>query len=317
MLRLQATVLREQLRKLVDVSYKSGPNAGYVTRPVELGNIQTISYSVHREKFPVRCLGKVYPKAYTRGPRTIAGSFIFTILREQALSDLLNAGLNFYNTGVTTGNDSAYPELSTILVDQLPSSQPGQVSGGDLDLVEREAQRITIERKAFRADQFQLNSHPQAHFLHTAQEILRQTGGKLDAFCDFVGTAGSFAGCTTAFKEYNPEIKCYLVEPATAAVLADKPVNNPNHRIQGGGYSMTELPFINPGEVDGFIQVTDEQAIQMARALARKEGIFAGYSAGANVAAAMSLLKGELSGATIVVLLSDSGLKYLSTDLWA
>jgi cysteine synthase A len=203
-----------------------------------------------------------------------------------------------------------------VLVDQLPSSLPGQVSGGDLELVERAAQKITAERNAFRADQFHLLSHPRAHYLNTAQEILRQTGGKFDSFCDFVGTAGSYAGCTTAFKEHNPKIKCYLVEPATSAVLSGEPVTNPNHRIQGGGYSMTDLPFINPEEVDGFIQVADEEAIRISRELARKEGIFAGYSAGANVAAALSLLKGDLSGATIVVLLSDSGLKYLSTDLW-
>lgn len=203
-----------------------------------------------------------------------------------------------------------------VLVDQLPSSQPGQVSGGDLELVERAAQKIVAERKAFRADQFHLKSHPRAHFLHTAQEILRQTDGKFDAFCDYAGTAGSYTGCTAAFKEHDPGIKCYLVEPASAAVLSGRPVTDPNHRIQGGGYSMTDLPFINPEEVDGYLQVTDEEAFHTARELARKEGIFAGYSAGANVAAALSLLKGELSGATIVVLLSDSGLKYLSTDLW-
>jgi cysteine synthase A len=204
-----------------------------------------------------------------------------------------------------------------VLVDQLPSSLPGQVSGGDLELVELAAQEITAEKNAFRADQFHLESHPRAHFLHTAQEIIRQTEGKFDAFCDFVGTAGSYAGCTAAFKEYNPKIKCFVVEPASSAVLSGEPVTNPNHRIQGGGYAMTDLPFINPEEVDGFIQVSDEEAIHISRELARKEGIFAGYSAGANVSAALSLLKGELGGATIVVLLSDSGLKYLSTDLWS
>jgi cysteine synthase A len=203
-----------------------------------------------------------------------------------------------------------------VLVDQLPSSLPGQVSGGDLELVEKTAQQISAERNAFRADQFHLESHPRAHFQHTAQEILRQTEGKFDAFCDYVGTAGSYAGCTAAFKEYNPKIKSYLVEPATAAVLSDRTVTNPNHRIQGGGYSMTDLPFIDSHQVDGFLQVTDEEAIHNARELARKEGIFAGYSSGANVAGALSLLEGELSGGTIVVLLSDSGLKYLSTDLW-
>jgi cysteine synthase A len=204
-----------------------------------------------------------------------------------------------------------------VLVDQLPSSLPGQVSGGDLELVELAAQEITAEKNAFRADQFHLESHPRAHFLYTAQEIIRQTEGKFDAFCDFVGTAGSYAGCTAAFKEYNPKIKCFVVEPASSAVLSGEPVTNPNHRIQGGGYAMTDLPFINPEEVDGFIQVSDEEAIHISRELARKEGIFAGYSAGANVSAALSLLKGELGGATIVVLLSDSGLKYLSTDLWS
>ena len=203
-----------------------------------------------------------------------------------------------------------------VLVNQLPTSRPGQVSGGDLELVEKAAQEITAERDAFRADQFHLQSHPQAHYLNTAQEVLRQTDGNFDAFCDYVGTAGSYAGCAAAFKEYNSDIQCYLVEPATAAVLSGQRVTNPNHRIQGGGYSMTDLPFINPEQVDGFIQITDEEAIHTARELARVEGIFAGYSAGANVAAALSLLKGELSGATIVVLLSDSGLKYLSTDLW-
>jgi cysteine synthase A len=99
-------------------------------------------------------------------------------------------------------------------------------------------------------------------------------------------------------------------------VLAGRPVTQPNHKIQGGGYSMADLPFINPAHVDGFLQVADEEAIQAARKLARTEGIFAGFSSGANVAAAEKLLAGELRGKTVVVLLNDSGLKYLSTDLW-
>ena len=97
-----------------------------------------------------------------------------------------------------------------VLVDQLPGSQPGQVSGGDLALVEQEAQRIVLERKAFRADQFRLAGNFRAHYLHTGPEILQQSGGKIDAFCDFAGTGGSFAGCAAAFKEYNPVIKCFL-----------------------------------------------------------------------------------------------------------
>ena len=203
-----------------------------------------------------------------------------------------------------------------VLVDQLPESQPGQVSGGDLALVEEAAQRITKECNAFRADQFQLPGSWRAHYLHTASEILKQSNGKIDVFCDYAGTGSSFAGCAAAFKEHNPNILCYLVEPAGAAILAGKPLINPNHRIQGGGYSMAELPFIHKDQIDGYLQVTDEEAMEAARRLARQEGIFAGFSSGANVAAAMQLLRTTCQGKMIVVLLNDSGLKYLSTDLW-
>jgi cysteine synthase len=203
-----------------------------------------------------------------------------------------------------------------VLVDQLPDSVPGQVSGGDLALVEQETQRIVQELGAFRADQFHLESNARAHYLHTGQEILKQVNGSFHAFCDFAGTGGSFSGCTAAFKEYDPSIKCYLVEPAGAAILAGQPITNPNHRVQGGGYSMPGLPLVDTNYIDGFIQVSDNQAVDFSRRLAREEGIFAGFSSGANVSAAMQLLESQYRGLTVVVLLNDSGLKYLSTDLW-
>ncbi|OGS18198.1 MAG: cysteine synthase [Elusimicrobia bacterium RIFOXYA2_FULL_40_6] len=206
-----------------------------------------------------------------------------------------------------------------VLVDQCPGSKRGQVSGKDLECVEIETQRIVKERGAFRADQFRLESHVRAHLLHTGPEILKQCKAgniEFDAFCDFAGTGGSFAGCAAVFKEFKPSIACYLVEPKDAAVLAGKPLKNPNHRIQGGGYSMTDLSFLNPEHIDGYLQVSDEEAIETARRLAKEEGIFAGFSSGANVAAALQLLKGSCKGKTVAVLLSDSGLKYLSTDLW-
>ena len=188
-----------------------------------------------------------------------------------------------------------------VLVDQLPDSQPGQVSGGDLELVEQAAQRIARERGAFRADQFRHRGNFRAHYLHTGPEILRQAGGRIDAFCDFAGTGGTFAGCAAAFKESNPAIECFMVEPAS-----------PRHRIQGGGYSMADLPLVRPDHVDGRVVVSDEEAILAARRLAREEGIFAGFSSGANVSAALRLLKGR----TVVTLINDSGMKYLSTELW-
>jgi len=203
-----------------------------------------------------------------------------------------------------------------VLVAQLPGGKPGQVSGGDLDLVEQEAQRIVRERDGFRADQFNNAGNARAHFLHTGPEIIRQSAGRLDAFCDFVGSGGSFAGCAAAFKQYKPAIRCFVVEPAGAAVLAGEPASNPQHRIQGGGYSRPQLPLIKPEHIDGYIQVTDDEATHMARRLAREEGIFAGFSSGANVAAAMKLLEGRCRGQSIAVLINDSALKYLSTDLF-
>lgn len=203
-----------------------------------------------------------------------------------------------------------------VLVDQLPASVPGQVSGGDLELVEQETRRIVEERSAFRADQFRLRSNFRAHYLQTGPEIIQQSGGQIDIFCDFIGTGGSFAGCTAAFKEHNSEIKCFIVEPQGAAILAGEAVTYPNHRIQGGGYAMRDLPMINPEHVDGYRSVSDDHAIHMARKLAKEEGIFAGFSSGANVAAAMDLLRDAFKDKTAVVLICDSGLKYLSTDLW-
>lgn len=79
---------------------------------------------------------------------------------------------------------------------------------------------------------------------------------------------------------------------------------------------MANLKFLANTEIDGYIQVSDKEVIQVSRRLAREEGIFAGFSSGANVAAALKLLKGELVGKKIVCLMCDSGLKYLSTDLW-
>ena len=203
-----------------------------------------------------------------------------------------------------------------VLVDQAPGSPPGQVSGQDLAKVEQEAQRIVKDRNAFRADQFKLQGNFRAHYLHTGPEILKQTRGKIDVFCDFVGSGGTFAGVSAALKEHNPLIKCFVVEPASAAVLAGKTITNPNHRIQGGGYSMKELPLLKKETIDGFLQVTDEEAMQTARDLAKTEGIFAGFSSGANVAAALKLLNKQFKDKTIVTLINDSGLKYLSTDLW-
>lgn len=203
-----------------------------------------------------------------------------------------------------------------VLVDQEADSASGHVTGDDLALVEEEAQRITAERDAFRADQFRLPGAANAHEFGTAQEIWRQSGGRIDIFCEFVGTGGTFVGISRFLKAQNPEIMCYLIEPEGAAALAGKKVVNPSHRIQGGGYAMSSLNGLHDSLVDGMLEISDETAIEASRRLATEEGIFAGFSSGSCVAAAEHLLQTEHVGATALVILADSGLKYLSTDLW-
>ena len=203
-----------------------------------------------------------------------------------------------------------------ILVDQCQGSKPGEVSGNDLKLVDIKAVRLTSERNAFRADQFEHEGNGNAHYFGTAPEIWEQSSGEVTAFCDFAGSGGTFAGCSRFFKERNPGIECYVVEPEDAATLSGSGVIRPEHPIQGGGYSMEELSQLNGIEPDGYLKVSSREAIELARRLAKEEGIFAGYSAGANLAGAIQLLEGPLPGATVAIIACDSGLKYLSTDLW-
>lgn len=204
-----------------------------------------------------------------------------------------------------------------VLVDQLPGSVPGQVSGGDLALVDEKARDITAQRGAFRADQFARAGNPMAHYQTTGPEIWAQSGGALDGFVDFLGSGGTFAGTARFLKEQDAAIRCFALEPEGAAALAGNKVTHPDHPIQGGGYSMRDLAFMRDVTPDGYLTVEGETARQTARDLARLEGIFAGFSAGANVAGALDLLRGGMAGTTIAVVICDSGLKYLSTDLWA
>ena len=215
-----------------------------------------------------------------------------------------------------------------ILVDQCPNSVPGQVSGADLAKVFDVTEAVVHERAAFRADQFQLGGNARAHEMHTGPELLAQAAGSgltIDGFVDFVGSGGTFGGVTTALRTalgagYSGG-GCYLVEPAGAAVLAGQ-VAEPGvgipHKIQGGGYGMRDLVPLRMQDQppDGYLQVSSEEATETCRKLAKLEGIFSGFSGGANVHAAMQLLRGPLKGKTVACLICDSGLKYLSTDLW-
>ena len=203
-----------------------------------------------------------------------------------------------------------------VLVDQCSGSRPGEVSGEDLKLVDDKATRLAAERNAFRADQFEHPGNKLSHYTGTAPEIWVQSSGSITAFCDFVGSGGTFAGCARYFREQDPNIRCFFVEPAGAAALSGEPIVNSDHPIQGGGYSMAELAQLDGAAPDGYLKVSSDDAIQCTRRLAREEGVFAGYSTGANLSAALQLLNGPLPGATIAIIACDSGMKYLSTELW-
>ncbi|MCF4114901.1 MULTISPECIES: PLP-dependent cysteine synthase family protein [Dethiosulfovibrio] len=203
-----------------------------------------------------------------------------------------------------------------VLVPQSEGAVEGQVSGRDLELVERRTGALVMEREAFRADQFRLDSSYRAHLENTAVEMWEQSDGRIDCFVDLVGSGGTFEGCAEKLKSYRSDIRCYVAEPAAAAVYAGCPLSNGGrHRIQGCGYAM-DLPKIKRKHIDGCVQVTDEDACRTTRDLARLEGCFVGISSGANVWAAIQLLRGKERGGTIALTLNDSGLKYLSSDLF-
>lgn len=201
-----------------------------------------------------------------------------------------------------------------VIVPQAPGGMPGQVTGADLALVEAEAQAITLGRNAFRADQFRHAGNPFAHESGTAPEIWDASGGTVTAFCDFAGSGGTLGGAARFFGRHG--VRCYAVEPEGAEVIAGQPVTTPDHPIQGGGYGMSGLDHLQGVTLAGCLSVSGAAARDHARLLARTEGIFGGFSAGANLAGAFQLLSGPEAGGTVAIVICDSGLKYLSTDLW-
>ena len=201
------------------------------------------------------------------------------------------------------------------LVPQVGEARPGQVSAEDLQAVEVRTQELVQKLGAFRPDQFNNPSSVAAHAATTGEEIWRQTEGKVTHFVASIGTGGTFIGASKALKKHNPEIRCYAAEPASAPFIAGRPVTNTSHKIQGTGYALVP-PLWDASLCDGFLTATDEAAVATARQLATREGVFGGFSAGANVACALELARDAHAGSVIVTVACDTGLKYLSTDLF-
>lgn len=178
------------------------------------------------------------------------------------------------------------------------------------------AQAIADESSAaFIPQQFENPANTEIHRTTTGQEIWKDTDGKVDIFVAGVGTGGTISGVGATLKAYNPEVQIVAVEPTDSPVLSG---GNPGpHKIQGIGAGFIPKNF-NPEVVDEIFPVTNDQAILTARQLGREEGMLVGISSGAAAYAATQLaLRPENKGKTIVVLLPDTGERYLSTLLYA
>ncbi len=187
--------------------------------------------------------------------------------------------------------------------------------GGMNEAVEATA-RIAAERgDCFIPDQFSNPANPEVHRRTTAEEIWRDTGGKVDVFVAGVGTGGTITGVGEVLKERNPKLHVVAVEPKSSAVLSGGPPGP--HKIQGIGAGFVPA-VLNREILDEIIPVDDEDALDMARLLARREGVLAGISAGAAVWAAVQVgSRPEFKGARVVAVLPDSGERYVSTPFFA
>jgi cysteine synthase A len=181
--------------------------------------------------------------------------------------------------------------------------------GGMTEAVEL-AEEIREQRKGFMPQQFSNPANPEVHRRTTAEEIWRDTDGEVGAFVAGVGTGGTITGVGGVLKERSPETLVVAVEPATSPVLSGGAPGP--HKIQGIGAGFVPA-VLDRSVIDEVIAVSDEEALEMARLAARREGVLSGISAGANIKAALDVAaRPEMSGKRVVTIVCDSGERYVS-----
>jgi cysteine synthase A len=181
--------------------------------------------------------------------------------------------------------------------------------------IEKAKEIMRSRKDCFMPHQFDNPANPDAHRRLTADEIWQDTEGRIDVFVAGVGTGGTITGVGEALKARNPAIRVVAVEPASSSVLSG---GRPGwHEIQGIGAGFVPKT-LNTGVYDEILKVTNEEALETARRLAREEGILAGMSTGANVRALCELgSRPQYAGKTLVTVVCDSGERYMSTPLYA
>ncbi len=180
-----------------------------------------------------------------------------------------------------------------------------------LEMIEA-ARELSAQPNTYWTDQLR-NYDSIAGYQSLGEEIWSQTEGRVDAFVHSVGTAASIRGVGTVLKRHNPNVKIVAVEPGESAVLGGGKAGP--HKIEGVGIGYTP-PLWDPALIDQVVPVPTDDAKEMTRRLAREEALFAGTSSGANVIAAIQIGQRMGPEASVVTLMADSGLKYLSTDVY-
>jgi cysteine synthase A len=191
-------------------------------------------------------------------------------------------------------------------------SQNGKITPDLIPRLREIAKEIAAEGDTYQTDQFN-NRDSLTGYANIAWEVIAQLNGKVDAFCGSVGTAGMLIGVAQVLRREVPNAKIYALEPATSAVLSGQAAGA--HHVEGVGVGFIP-PLLNKDYYDELRPIDEAEARQMARRMAKEEGIFAGTSSGLNVAAAVQIATELGEGHNVVTVACDSGLKYLAGDLY-